>query len=334
MGDRYGFKRMLFLATLVCWLGIFAASFSKSLWSTILCQGFIAGMGQGIALPLFMSLPSQWFYKHRGLASGMVTGGSGIGGGIFTIAVRRLLTQVGPGKTLLIMSFVVAGGMVVCTSILRVRPTSPEAGKGRGPIVNTKVIKTPEFWSVALSLIIGCMGYVGPFTFISQYTAKNFHLSDDKTALPLTVLSFTSLAGRVLVGVLADRAGPLNTYIFVFAISGVMQLALWLTANSFGQIMAFVVMYGLVAPGYLGIIPQIVVTIFGPGELASNVGLLLLFNSPGQLASGPLGGAVYDSTGRTTFSPMIAMTGSLQLCGGLIALYARFRTSPKLFSKI
>jgi hypothetical protein len=52
-------------------------------------------------VPLFLSLPSQWFYKYRGLASGITMGGAGIGGGISVIIVRRLITQVGAGKTLL-----------------------------------------------------------------------------------------------------------------------------------------------------------------------------------------------------------------------------------------
>jgi hypothetical protein len=92
---------MLALSAFVCWLGTFSASFSKGIWSTIFCQGVISGIGQGIAAPLFMSLPSQWFYRHRGLASGISMGGAGLGGGIFTLVLRRLLSLVGLSKTLL-----------------------------------------------------------------------------------------------------------------------------------------------------------------------------------------------------------------------------------------
>lgn len=104
LGDRFGFRRILCLSAVVCWLGLFTASWSTHLWSTILCQGVIHGFGQGLGMPLFMSLPSQWFYKHRGLASGIAMGGAGIGGGISSIIVRRLLTLVGASRTLLYVS--------------------------------------------------------------------------------------------------------------------------------------------------------------------------------------------------------------------------------------
>jgi hypothetical protein len=77
----------------VTWVGLFTAAFSTEIWhllitqvhlsidipSVLTLQGIIAGIGQGMAVPLFMSLPSQWFYKKRGFASGVAIGGAGIG---------------------------------------------------------------------------------------------------------------------------------------------------------------------------------------------------------------------------------------------------------------
>lgn len=48
------------------------------------------GFGCGLLLPLIFSLPSQWFRKHRGLATGVVVTGASLGG-----AVPSLLIQVG-----------------------------------------------------------------------------------------------------------------------------------------------------------------------------------------------------------------------------------------------
>ncbi|EEB96664.1 hypothetical protein MPER_04162 [Moniliophthora perniciosa FA553] len=53
-------------------------------------KGAFLGFAQGIAMPLYVSLPSQWFYKNRGLASGFAVSGSGIGGGFQTLVVRQL----------------------------------------------------------------------------------------------------------------------------------------------------------------------------------------------------------------------------------------------------
>jgi hypothetical protein len=73
-------------------------------------------------MPLFMSLPSQWFYRRRGLASGQALSGAGLGesisqcasrgihveihmltagGGISILIVRELLEKFGYKRTLL-----------------------------------------------------------------------------------------------------------------------------------------------------------------------------------------------------------------------------------------
>ena len=59
------------------------------------------GIAQGMALPLFMSLPSQWFFKRRGAASGLAIGGAGLGGGISVQILRPLLTHLGWKKTMM-----------------------------------------------------------------------------------------------------------------------------------------------------------------------------------------------------------------------------------------
>jgi predicted MFS family arabinose efflux permease len=224
------------------------------------------------------------------------------------------------------MSFVNLLAMSIAIALIRVRPTSPEAGQARGPVINKAVVGRSEFWSIALSLLIGVLGYGAPFIFLTQWVGQHFPTASPMTlTAPLTILSFCVCVGRSVVGWAADYVGAVNTYILVLVLSGVVQFALWLTASSYGSICAFGVMYGLIAPGYLGLLPQIVVTLFGPGSLASNTGLLLLFNAPGNLVSGPLGGALYDLTGGTSFKYTIIILATLQVVGGLLACWGKWR---------
>lgn len=149
---------------------------------------------------------------------------------------------------------------------------------------------------------------------------------------PSTALCFSLVVGRALIGILADAIGPLNTYILVFILSGIVQYALWLTATSFAGIIAFVIVYGLIAPGYIGILPQIVVQLFGPDNLATNVGLVLLFNCPGNFINGPMGSALFEMTGRTTFKWVVIVGGALQIAGGIVALWGELPSHFRLFA--
>ncbi|WVR03180.1 hypothetical protein IAU60_000171 [Kwoniella sp. DSM 27419] len=337
IGDRYGFKRVLFASTFVSWLGIFLASWSTKIWQLILTQGVISGFGFGLAMPLFMSLPSQWFYRRRGLASGIAIGGAGIGGGTVTLLTRQLITAVGYKKTLLILSFLELFFMGLATIFIRTRPTAPEAQRrvGSNPLIDKTVVRTSSFWSLAGSILLGTIGYGMPYMLLTQYVRATLpNLDSILIAVPPTIMGYMVAVGRALVGFVADLIGPLNTYILVFVFSGIIQLALWYTARTFAAVMVFAVMFGLVAPGYSGLLPQISVQLFGPANLATNVGLILLCSSPGAFITGPLGGALYDLTGRTTFKYAIAFSGTMQVLGGIGACWARYRTSRKVLAKV
>ena len=101
LGDRYGFKRILYLSAAIAWVGLFSAAFASEVWHILLTIGLVQGTGIGLAVPLFMSLPSQWFYKKRGFASGAAIGGAGLGGGFAAIIMRQMLVSLGYKKTLM-----------------------------------------------------------------------------------------------------------------------------------------------------------------------------------------------------------------------------------------
>lgn len=225
--------------------------------------------------------------------------------------------------------------MAIAIALIRTRPHSPEAQATRGPWINRAVLSRSEFWAIALSLFVGVIGYGGPFVFLPQWMSLRFpNLSAGQVTVPLTIMGFTVCVGRSGVGLVADYIGPMNTYILVLVLSGVTQYALWLTAKSFAAACVFGLMYGLVAPGYLGLLPQIVVTVFGPAALASNVGLLLLFAGPGMVVSAALGGAMFDATGRTDMKYMIVVMGGMQIFAGVLACWARVKASRAVWAKI
>lgn len=71
----------------------------KSLAGLFIVQGFCLGISMGAGMPVYLSIPSQWFLKRRGLATGLVGGGTGVGGGASALIVRFLMPAVGYRKT-------------------------------------------------------------------------------------------------------------------------------------------------------------------------------------------------------------------------------------------
>ena len=172
------------------------------------------------------------------------------------------------------------------------------------------------------------MGYSLPFTWLPQYVLTTFpDLNPTLQGLPSTLMGFSICIGRALAGASADRIGPLNTYLLVFLLTSVVSLSLWLTATTFAHTCVFAVMFGICGPGFLSMVPQIVCAVFGPTNLATNVGLLLLAMAPANFASGPLGGKLYDMTGRTTYQWMIVMGGICSIIGFMLATAGEYPLS-------
>jgi MFS family permease len=109
------------LSVLLLVLSAFAV---RSLPALFVVQGLLLGMCHGIALPLvsstenerrkniaeyslllpqqFMTLPSQWFSKRRGLATGITVSGTGFGGGFGSLIMRGILPKLGYQNSLLV----------------------------------------------------------------------------------------------------------------------------------------------------------------------------------------------------------------------------------------
>lgn len=83
-------QRVIAISVSLAYLSLLASAFSTKVYHVFLFQGVCLGISQGLGMPLFVSMPSQWFYRKRGLATGLAISGSGIGGGVGSLIVRRL----------------------------------------------------------------------------------------------------------------------------------------------------------------------------------------------------------------------------------------------------
>ncbi|ORY26769.1 major facilitator superfamily domain-containing protein [Naematelia encephala] len=332
--DKFGFKRVLYLSTFCSWLSFFLASWSTKLWQIMLTQGVMTGISAGMGLPVFFSLPSQWFHRRRGLASGLAVGGAGFGACICTILVRLMLVRIGVHHTLLIYSFINLILMSVATFLLRGQPNSPEANKsGTGPWFDPRIWKIGSFYLLEGCLLINTFGYTCVFFYLSEYASTLHHpKSSLAAAIPLSIANLCAGIGRVLVGFLADRIGALNSLFLSCLLASVFIFSLWLTATSFGAVMAFAVLYGLVAPTYLSLIPIAAIRVVGSDNLASNVGVCLMLTAPGAFAGGPVGGAILKATGQ--YKWLIVFAGAMHAFAAISIIICRFVLQRRILCKV
>ncbi|WVQ78696.1 hypothetical protein IAT38_000783 [Cryptococcus sp. DSM 104549] len=326
--------RVLYTSAFVSWLALFLASWSTKLWQVILTQGVLCGIGMGMGLPVFFSLPSQWFYKKRGLASGLAVGGAGFGACICTLISRQMLVAIGARHTLLVYSFINLVLMITATLLIRTQPNSPEArSRGKGPWIDPRLRTSVPFHLLALCLFLNTFGYTNAFFYVTQYTRTvSSPSSAILAALPLSLANLCAGIGRTSIGYATDLIGPINAMVIVCFLASVAALSLWLTATSYNAVIAFAVVYGLISPTYLSLIPMAAAKVLGSDNLASNVGICLLLTGPGAFGGGPVGGSLLESKGG--WNALIVYGAAMQAAAGVCVLVCRLLIEKRLFVKV
>ncbi|GAA6049422.1 hypothetical protein JCM3770_007333 [Rhodotorula araucariae] len=338
LGELFGFKRMLAIgSTLSVVLLICSAVAVDCLPALFVLQGILLGIAHGISLPLFMTIPSQWFSRRRGFATGITVSGTGWGGGIASLIVRAMLPSLGYRNTLLIYAGISAVVYAVAWSLLKVRKPPARATPAR---YDTKtglppgILRDPAFYSLVASVTVGVWGFLTPSYYLTDFTAKSdpAHAGNSlHTAAPLILQNFAIGVGRIGAGSISDLVGPCNAMFFSFAAGGILQAGMWSHVNSYGGVMAFAALYGLFGAWFFLLMPAVAANLFGLRGLATITGWVVASQSPGQLAGATVSGIVLSSSGQ--YSHVAYYAGAMMLGGALLILPARFLRQPKLLAR-
>ncbi|KAL1698563.1 major facilitator superfamily domain-containing protein [Schizophyllum commune] len=348
LGERFGYKRMIGISSILSFLCMFATSWCTSFALVFLFQGLLQGIVNGLQLPLIMSLPSQWFLRRRGLATGLAVSGAGIGGAVVSVVMRKLLTSVGNHHALLIYSFV--NGVTYLVAWLLIDARRPAAKRRWLP---RKI--NGSFYCMTFSMFFSNWGYLTPYFFITTFTKATVPSLDENSllpAVPLIVMSACSAylfrcaclisctyapradgIGRIISGFVADGLGPMNSLFMSFFLGGLSQILLWTFAKTYAVTLAFAVVYGLLGGWYVSLTPVVCAQLFGVEGLGTITGWMVLMTAPGQFAGGSVGGAILKAA-ENDWRSLSLYAGAMMILGSLFVLYARVKMDKRLISAV
>ncbi|GAA5866030.1 hypothetical protein JCM8547_002920 [Rhodosporidiobolus lusitaniae] len=337
IGDKFGFRRTIAVGSVATFLSLIASGLlHNSLPGLFVMQGFVLGVAQGVGMALFLAVPSQWFLKRRGLATGLATSGSGTGGGLGSLILRGTI-KLGYRNALLIYAGINGCAFLVGWLCIAERhpPLKPGEARASKRWMPQGVWTDGAFWSLMGSIGVGVFGYLCPFYFITALTKLRCPQYDGNSlvvASPLIVGSVVSGVGRIFCGLVADRIGPVNTLFSSFFLGGLFQLTIWPHMTSLGSIMAFACLYGFIGSWFIPMLPPSAAQLFGTKGLATIVGFGMLCNAPGQFVGGSLGGYVLAAA-NNDYNIIGYYAGSAQMAGALILLWARFKGNPRWIAR-
>ncbi|KAJ2548176.1 hypothetical protein EV175_004925 [Coemansia sp. RSA 1933] len=326
LADKLGYRLTAYIGTVLCTVAYILASFSDRVWQLILTQGALFGIGASFLLAPSISIPPQWFEKHKGLASGIAVAGSSFGGLWFTAATQAIIDNLGAKWALRILGILTFG----VTSAMNMLYFRRVPLKPRKTLFEFGAAKRLTFWLVALETFAMYTGYWA-LTFYIGSTARTFGGTSQDGSNLLLVLNAGSAVGRILAGVVADRFGNINTLLVSLMLTVVIEMPLWMKATSIAPLYVLCALYGMISPTFISVNPVIVATHFDPNTLASVMGMANLFSGIGVLTGNLSQGAIYDKYDkRKQFTNTIIFSGMFILFASLITFALRTHVVRRL----
>ncbi|HEY6613353.1 MAG TPA: oxalate/formate MFS antiporter [Vicinamibacterales bacterium] len=324
--DRFGPRLLLSIGVLVTGLSWILAAQASSLTMLYLTYGLLGGIGTGIVYVGVIGHMVQWFPDKRGLATGLVAAGYGVGALLTTFPIATVLRESTYEDALARFGLIFAIVGLVAAQGLR-RPDAAwqiawnQRARAGGSVSTTSIDLSPIqmlgtriFWLMFVMMTMmsttGLMvtSQMGAFT-------RDFGMASVLVwGLPLLPLALsldriTNGATRPFFGWVSDRYGRENTMLIAFALEGT-AMTLWLLSRE--HALLFVLLSGLVFFGWgeiFSLFPSTLTDTFGTKHATANYGCLYMAQGVGSVLGGPVAALLHDSTGSwiPVFAVIIAM---------------------------
>ena len=312
----------LFRVTLLCGsilqlVGVFMTSLGTKYWQLFLAQGICTGLGNGLVFCPALALLSTYFSTKRSLAIGIAASGSATGGLVFPVIVQQLLPKIGYAWTVRVIGFIMLAIMVVTLTFTK--PRLPP--RSSGPLVEWAAFKELPYTLFSIGMFLNFWGLYFAFYYIGSFGKDILGITETDSINDLLILNGVGLIGRLILNHLADRYfGPLNLLI-PFAFLPGLLIYCWTAVTSKGGLVAFAVVYGLVAAGMQSLFPATLSSLTTDlKKTGVRMGMVFTVVSFATLTGTPLAGALIQrGNGKYLYAQMFAGT---VLMGGFAMLLA------------
>ena len=326
--DRTG-PRVIFAAALaVLGVGTAAVGTIVTLWQAYLVFGVLIMVGVGGASsPTSAVAVARWFSRRRGLAIGIVSGGSAAGQFVLLPVMAALVQAlgwrtafVGLGVGILVVA------LPVVLVFLKDEPAGGAERRAVASVGDAKPLPVVElgrhanFWWLALSFFVCGVTTAGLIdTHLIPY-AQDHHISPVTAAAAFGVLSLVNMVFTMLSGAVGDRFGYKWLLGWIYA-GRAATLIFLIFARDPALLFVFAVAFGIVDFSTVAPTTALSTILFGRRSAGTVYGLVALSHQIGSAAGSYAGGIIHDLTGSYTlfFATAAALSGAAALMSWAIA---------------
>ena len=290
LNDRLGPRIVLGVNGFIFGIGFILFSISNEIWHLLLIFLFFIGVGLSTHDISTLSTIAKWFDSKRGLMTSIAKIGTAMGQIVMPPLIAILILSFGWRTATFYLGIAASVGLVLAASIVTAPNTSGRKAASEKPVV--EILDKNVFKLLAFCQF--CV-FFAMFTTMTHIAAHglNVGLSLENSAWLLSIIGFSSIFGRLSIGILADRLGGKTTYIVCLLPMTIALLTIPFTENIlFIYILLF--LYGFSHGGHFTIAPFIIAENFGLKNLGAVFGKITFFGAIGSVSGPIVAGAIFD----------------------------------------
>ncbi|MDB0005677.1 MFS transporter [Ilumatobacteraceae bacterium] len=292
LADRFGPRPVMLVGAVSMGLGLLLTSMVQSLWVGFITYGIGVGTATACGYVPMVATVGGWFTKQRTMALGLAVSGIGAGTLVCAPLAATLIEAHGWRTTYVIFAIGGTAAMLIA-SIGAVRP--PAVGGG-GTVDLRAIVRDRRFITLYSASLITSMALFVPFVFVKSYATDQGIAAGPAAAL-VGFIGAASIAGRLGLGALGAKVGPVRLMQFSFLVMTLSYL-IWVSAGaSYAVLVLFAVVLGVGYGGFIALSPAAVAILFGTNGMATILGATYTGAGVGGLFGPPLAGAIIDSSG-------------------------------------
>jgi sugar phosphate permease len=339
LAARFGTRTVISLALLLMGITMILTGLAKS-FGFAFSMRLLTGLGNGAAYVPAMALGSAWFsIKKRGFATGIVSGGIGLGTFLSGIIVPFLLKSYGADGWR--YSWYILGTIVIVIAIivflfLRNQPEDkgllPVGQEEKGKIQASssknkvssldwnKVYRMKGMWYLGIVYFFYGLSYIIYMVFFAAYLVKEMGCTEAWAGGLWAMVGGLSIFCGVIWGSISDRIGRGKGAALAYLVLGVSYIVYALVKSEAGfYLSAF--LFGLTAWSIPTIMAAAAGDFVGPRLAPAGLGFITLFFGIGQSIGPALGGYLADVSNSFTLPFLIA--GGISFVGMIFSFYLK-----------
>ncbi len=315
LNDRIGPRIILTVSGFSLGLGYLLMSRINMPWQLYLLYGLFAGVGFSTHDVIILSTIARWFVKYRGMMSGIVKVGTGIGQFSGPLIAAALISGFGWRNAYLIIGGSVLAGLVTLAQFMKRDPWEmgllPD-GKKQNTDGNTTseedngislraTLHSMQFWGICFAefALFFCLLTI-PVHIVPH--AIDQGLKPATAAVVLSTIGGASIVGRLVMGTANDKIGGRYSLMICFIVLIASFILLQFTSIPWIMFL-FAFIYGFAHGGFFTVMSPTIAEFFGMGSHGQLFGTVLFFGTIGGTIGPILTGYIFDMTGayRTAF---------------------------------